>query len=348
MKTVLRRAFSKSLFAAVAVLSLAGVQAAQAEACRNNGWQPTFVHDLDLPDGPWYVTPGGQFAHMKITQSQSWTPHACDLIRQGGVRDRLGYTTCQDYTRVQCGCQRGLSEANQTCAAFLSLHTRQYQVELYDPNGGNGGNSGNQPRGGGLVVDPNFSGFGSPGGPWGTNVQYGGNGIWWNSGGANVRAGTVNLTGAGVSTGLYIQNSSGRGPHVYGTTAQRINVQQGATYRISFLGMARNLGSNGGVNITVDPAWRIRPVSMPGGTYNWRRFEGTFVAPANYIDLRILSEDRGEVWITDMTLERVGSSGGSGGNSGGNSGGQPGSCQTDADCPNSVCLLGQCAAGPIM
>lgn len=341
MKMGFPTVLSRSLTAVCVVLLFAGAQAAQADACRNDGWQPTFVHDLDLPDGPWYVTASGQFAHLKITQSQSWTPHACDLIEQGGIRDRQGYTVCEDYTRIQCGCQRGVSEGNRTCAAFLGLHTRQYQVELYDAiSGGNGGNSAIPSVGGGLVRDPNFAGFGASGGPWGTNVQYGQFGIWWNSGGASSTAGTVDLQGVAAQTGLYIRNTSGRGPNVFGTTAQRIAVQQGQTYRISFLGMAQGLGSNGGVNIAIDPEWRIRPVSMPGGSYDWRRFEGTFVAPANSIDLRIISEDSGEVWITDMSLELVGSSGGSGGHAG--------SCQTDADCPNSVCLLGQCAPAAIL
>jgi hypothetical protein len=346
MTSVLGNVALKGLVTALAVLAFASTEAAQAAPCENDGWQPTFVHDLDLPDGPWYVTANGQFVHLKITDTQSWTPHACELIAEGGVRDRLGYTTCEDHTRVQCGCGRGISEANRTCASFLWQHTRQYQVELYGISGGNGGNAGNtgnSPSGGGLVVDPEFASFGSPGGPWGINVQYGANGIWWNSGGADTTAGVVTLSGINAATGLYIRNNSGRAPHLFGTTAQRIAVRQGSTYRISFFGMARGLGSNGGVNITIDPQWTIRPISMPAGTYDWRQFEGTFVAPADTIDLRILSEDRGEVWITGMTLELIGSSGSPGG-----SGGHPGSCQTDTDCPNSVCLLGQCAPAAIL
>jgi len=41
---------------------------------------------------------------------------------------------------------------------------------------------------------------------------------------------------------------------------------------------------------------------MDAGTYGWTFFSGTFTAPDNFVDLRIIFEDRGEVWITEMTL----------------------------------------------
>ncbi len=154
-----------------------------------------------------------------------------------------------------------------------------------------------------LVRDPNFANFMS--GPWGRNVLYGQYGIWWNSRNARTTAQLVNLTGGNIPTALRIINNSGRAAHVYGTTAQRINVQRGGTYQISFLGQARNLASNGGITITVDPQWKVAPIHMPKGTYNWQKFTGTFVASANYIDLRIISQDRGEVLITSMNMVRI-------------------------------------------
>ncbi len=91
---------------------------AEAGPCRGNGWQPTFVHDLITPDGPYYVMPGGGFVKLVGRNQQEWTNHACSLINSNGVRNRRGYTTCYDYTRIQCGCDQ-YSGSNATCANFL-------------------------------------------------------------------------------------------------------------------------------------------------------------------------------------------------------------------------------------
>ena len=125
---LIQRNIILSVFAVA--LSLVFVTSANAGPCRNNSWQPTFVHDLQFADGPWYVTSGGSFQKLRI-RNGSWTAHACDLIRRSGVRNRRGYTTCQAYTRIQCGCQRGLSERNSTCARFLRQHNRSLPVTNY-------------------------------------------------------------------------------------------------------------------------------------------------------------------------------------------------------------------------
>ncbi|NCB15241.1 MAG: DUF642 domain-containing protein [Synergistales bacterium] len=175
---------------------------------------------------------------------------------------------------------------------------------LFDPadrnsSGGGGGGGRNYAR------DPHFAQFTS-GNAWGTG-QYSNFGIWWNSRNADSRATVVNLGGnrppnSSASTALYLVNNSGRTPHVFGSTSQRITVRKGARYTVSFWASARNLASRGAVNIAVDPQWNIRPISMDAGSYGWTFFSGTFTAPDNYVDLRIIFEDRGEVWITEMTL----------------------------------------------
>ena len=101
------------------MLVLGSVSTALAGPCSGNGWQPTFVHDLDKPDGPWYVTPNGTFVQLKQTGAPpSWVPQACSMIRSSGIRDRRGFTTCEDYTRIQCGCQRS-DLSNSTCGTFI-------------------------------------------------------------------------------------------------------------------------------------------------------------------------------------------------------------------------------------
>lgn len=96
--------------------------------CKDDFWQPTFVHDVDNPEpngAPYYVMPEGtapRFIKLRGDTAAEWTAHACELIKAYGVRDPRGFTTCHEYTRIQCGCKRGLSERNRTCAAFLAGH----------------------------------------------------------------------------------------------------------------------------------------------------------------------------------------------------------------------------------
>jgi len=119
----------KRTWGAVAVLCLAigapsNGSVAHAAPCDNNSWQPTFVHDLENEDGPWYVAPQITFTKLRGNDGASWIGHACELIRALGVRDQRGFTSCQDYTRIQCGCSRNIP-GNSTCAGFLQSHPRR-------------------------------------------------------------------------------------------------------------------------------------------------------------------------------------------------------------------------------
>jgi hypothetical protein len=183
------------------------------------------------------------------------------------------------------------------CAAFDKRTCPHYDCGFTGasiPN--NSGNRNNSTATGtNLVRQPNFSGFNRPGGPWSR----------WISARAQSLAKTVTLKGK-IKTALYIKNLSGRGPHIYGTTSQRIPVQKGQKYQITFFGYTKGYGSSyGGIVITIDPAWKIRPVRMNTKTNGWERFAGIFIAPSNYIDLRIISEDRGEVWIIAMSVRPI-------------------------------------------
>lgn len=121
--TVLKAA---TLVLAGIVLSLLAVEQALASPCRNNFWQPTFVHDVrpGAPDpGPYYVMPGGGFVRLP---EGNYVGNACALIARYGLRDRRGFTNCQAYTRVQCGCDEA-SRANATCNRFLSQRSQTQQ-----------------------------------------------------------------------------------------------------------------------------------------------------------------------------------------------------------------------------
>lgn len=111
---------SKLFVLVLGVICIIGLAAVSADAgpCRGNGWQPTFVHDLITPDGPYYVMPNGSFVKLIGMNQREWTNHACSLINSNGLRDRRGYTNCNQYTRIQCGCDLN-SRSNATCARFL-------------------------------------------------------------------------------------------------------------------------------------------------------------------------------------------------------------------------------------
>ncbi|MBT5229408.1 MAG: phosphodiester glycosidase family protein [Methylococcales bacterium] len=156
-----------------------------------------------------------------------------------------------------------------------------------------------------LVKLGNFESFSSP---WGTG-QYSKNGLWWNSKNANTRA--TSVTGirtpfSRISSALRIENHSAAGPHIYGNTSQRIAAKSGTNYRVSFWAKTKNLKSNGGISIAYDSSWRVRPISLPAGTKGWTYYAGTFnTGRANYIDLRIISQDIGTVWITALQIHEV-------------------------------------------
>ena len=111
------RNFLGALFAILFASPLA------AAPCTNNNWQPTFVHDLDNEDGPWYVTDQMGFMRLRWVANGGYVPHACELAPSVQfTRNPRGYTNCQQYTRVQCGCSRFIP-GNDTCAAFLAFHS---------------------------------------------------------------------------------------------------------------------------------------------------------------------------------------------------------------------------------
>ncbi|WP_299881484.1 hypothetical protein [uncultured Cocleimonas sp.] len=126
--------FTNKFIVFITLILLTSLNAAYAGPCISNNWQPTFVHDNDNEDGPWYVMPNGKFIKMRIVNNRSWTEHACDLIKRYGVRDRTGYQGCLNYTRIQCGCKRGLSETNRICSNFLAFHKRKQPVLPYKTN----------------------------------------------------------------------------------------------------------------------------------------------------------------------------------------------------------------------
>ncbi|MDO8369886.1 MAG: carbohydrate binding domain-containing protein [Candidatus Nitrotoga sp.] len=137
--------------------------------------------------------------------------------------------------------------------------------------------------------------------PWGIG-QYGSNGLWWNAGDCQSTANIDFQTSQSGRASLHISNSSGSTPNVYGTTVQAVAIQPSHKYRITLWAKGKSLASKGAISLIVDKAWYIRPIMLPSGTFDWQKFDGIFELKSTIADIRILSQDRGEVWIDDISV----------------------------------------------
>ena len=143
--------------------------------------------------------------------------------------------------------------------------------------------------------------------PWGTGQYAARRPVWWNAGGCRSRAFIDWVERHSGQCSLYILNRSRRKSNVYGTTQRPFNVIPNRRFRISVWAKASNLASDGGVQIAVGPKWKVQPIRLPKGTYGWTRFAGEFSLKHANGQIRILSTDRGEVWLDDLSIEFVGS-----------------------------------------
>jgi hypothetical protein len=162
-----------------------------------------------------------------------------------------------------------------------------------------------------LVQDPAFSTFGSAGGAWGQVETWEENlPDWWNDNDAGSTAEIYYLstddymyTQFGITTALQITNPSQREAYHYGTTAQRIQASPNQTYTVSLWAASSDTPNNGAVSIAVESSWGERPISLPGGSYGWTRYEGTFRTDSSgIIVLRILAEDVCTIWLTAINV----------------------------------------------
>ncbi|MDA1055233.1 MAG: hypothetical protein O3C40_32835 [Planctomycetota bacterium] len=141
--------------------------------------------------------------------------------------------------------------------------------------------------------------------PWGADRYRPDLPIWWNSSNCGSTATMDRAIKRSGTASLHIVNLSPRAAHVYGTTQRPIPVEPGRKYRISLWAKARNLASRGGVSIVLDTSWKARPIELLPGTYDWTYYTREFDSSADTLPLRILSEDRGEVWIDELAIAPV-------------------------------------------
>jgi CHAT domain-containing protein/TolA-binding protein len=147
--------------------------------------------------------------------------------------------------------------------------------------------------------------------PWGTGhyertdgkFQFG---IWWNSMNAKAFMKIDTVEKYSGKQSLRITNYSPPEPHVFTTLSQRISgLEPNTVYRISCYVKTQDLSKNA-VFFTVDPGWQKRHIRPPAGTSDWQFFSGTVnIGHNDYIDLRIVQENTGTIWLDDIVVEKV-------------------------------------------
>ena len=152
------------------------------------------------------------------------------------------------------------------------------------------------PLAGNVVKDGDFESGVVP--PWGTGIYEPRAETFW--GAANATA-TVD-TGVSHSgrASLKIVNQSPAAPNVYRTMSQQDAVTAGAPYCLTFYAKS-STSSRGALSIAVDHAWQKRAAAAPG-IYDWERFTLLFNAESATIDVRIISENTGTVWVDDISV----------------------------------------------
>ena len=83
--------------------------------------------------------------------------------------------------------------------------------------------------------------------------------------------------------------------------AHTVTVTSGAEYCLRFWGRGQNLGVPTSLTVTWERSWASR-ISLPPGTFDWQEFSSTFVAEADAIDIRLITENTGTVWVDDFSL----------------------------------------------
>ena len=139
---------------------------------------------------------------------------------------------------------------------------------------------------------------------WGTGQYASDRPTWWNSGKCKSVASRDNKVRRSGSHSLRITNLTGHGPHLFGTTNQKVTIIPNQLYRITLSARAENL-TKGALSIVVNDNWKLRPLTLPEGTYDWREFSAEFMMPKNRAEFRILIENKGTVWLDDLKLEAL-------------------------------------------
>ncbi len=341
-----------------------------ASPCTNNNWQPTFVHDLENEDGPWFVTGGMTFVQLRWVPNGGYVPHACELVPdQRFTRNPRGFTNCQQYTRVQCGCSRAIP-GNDTCAAFLRVHVARVTPSASPPTSSGGG--GTPPVTSAINVPATafqrVSQYTGTITPSGSRITLGG-GAWTNGrlqngnyDGNRIRSSQAFDFSAGGDAYMHIvPNGAGKYMAFWPRVLDGVAVKPMSTGNTWAGSIVVKDNENLFAHVSVAPGGNYR-ITVARSAYDDRGGQviysstGRLANPQAHLELQFADNYAGTAARVDIleTIVRIGASTPTpfpptaqppqppsparqpGGQAGG-------SCSKDADCPGSVCLLGVCA-----
>lgn len=274
------------------------------DACRNNPFARSFRSDsgglamMDAPSGSLiaYATAPGRVASDGSARNGLYTQELLRFLRTRGLEVENMFK----QVRISL---RNLTQGKQTPWESSSLVGTFYFAGAANPDAtvSTVSNKKSFVKNGGFEND--YDGWGT-GNNEGLSGRLSGKDAFW------ARLFDVDITGEIDSrvkqTGLKsfkIVNKTPLRPHSYRTMSQRIDgLKPDTRYRISFWVKAESAKA-GTLKIVTDFAWSYGRGIDPG-TYEWREHILDFrTKPGEtLIDLRIISEDSGTVWIDEIEL----------------------------------------------
>lgn len=274
------------------------------DACRNNPFARSFRSNsrglamMDAPSGSLiaYATAPGSVASDGDARNGTYTQELLKFMRMQGLEIENVFK----QVRISV---RNVTQGKQTPWESSSLVGTFFFAGAANPNPTNP-NTKSFVKNGDFEDDYDNWGTGNNESPVGRLY---GPAVFW------TRLTDVDITGEMDSrikkTGLKsfkIVNKTPLKPHAYRTMSQRINgLKPDTRYRISFW-IKTESAKAGTLKVVTDFAWSYGRGIDPG-TYDWREYTLDFrTKPGeSLIDLRIISEEPGTVWIDDIELKEI-------------------------------------------
>lgn len=133
---------------------------------------------------------------------------------------------------------------------------------------------------------------------WGTGIYEPRESPFW--GQASASGVVASDEAHGGSASFKIVNASPFAPQIYRTMSQAVDVLGGAEYCLSF--WAKTLNAQPGIlSFAFNDAWSDR-IGLPPGTNDWTSVSHDFVTEDSNIDIRMITENTGTVWVDDVSL----------------------------------------------
>jgi hypothetical protein len=140
---------------------------------------------------------------------------------------------------------------------------------------------------------------GSLSAPWGTGIyEPRSPGVFWGS--ADAEAAVLSDVVRSGSYALRIINRSAAAPNVYRTLSQKVNVQGGTPHCLTFWERTQG-GTSGMLTFRLNDSWSSA-IGIGAGSASWAQRAFSFTTEDGNIDLRIVSENTGTVWVDDIVL----------------------------------------------